>query len=93
MTMSKPAIENDRNTSTVTGQHAILGVDIVSFSTLQDEEQLAVIKKLMLLMREALAYNGISDDAYRWSPAGDGGYLTFVTDENCRSAIDVAFSI
>jgi hypothetical protein len=91
--MSKPAIENDRNTSTVTGQHAILGVDIVSFSTLQDEEQLAVIKKLMLLMREALAYNGISDDAYRWSPAGDGGYLTFVTDENCRSAIDVAFSI
>jgi hypothetical protein len=91
--MSKPAIENDPNISTVKGQHAILGVDIVSFSTLQDEEQLAVIKKLMLLIREALAYNGISDDVYRWSPAGDGGDLTFVTDDSCRSAVDVAFSI
>ncbi len=85
--------QNGQNTPVVTGQHAILGMDIVSFSTRQDEEQLATVKKLMLLIRQALAYNGISEDVYRWSPAGDGGYLTFVDEESCRAAIDVAFSI
>ncbi len=91
--MSKQVIEDDQTISTVAGQHAILGVDIVSFSTLEDHEQLVVIKELLLLIRQALVYNGISDDVYRWSPAGDGGYLTFVTDTGCHSAIDVAFSI
>jgi class 3 adenylate cyclase/CRP-like cAMP-binding protein len=78
---------------TVAGAHAILGLDIVSFSTLRDDDQLAVIKKLMRFIREALAYHSIADDAYRWSPAGDGGYLTFITDTSCHTAIDVAFSI
>ena len=81
------------NKFAVTGAHAILGMDIVSFSTLKDEDQLAVIKKLMRYIREALAFHSIREDAYRWSPAGDGGYITFVTDASCRAAVDVAFSI
>ena len=82
-----------RNKFAVTGAHAILGMDIVSFSTLKDEDQLAVSKKLMRYIREALAFHSIGEDAYRWSPAGDGGYLTFVTDASCHAAVDVAFSI
>jgi CRP-like cAMP-binding protein/class 3 adenylate cyclase len=74
-------------------QRAILGMDIVSFSTLTDDNQLHVIGKLMLFIREALAFHAITYDEVRWSPAGDGGYLTFVTDSGCRLAIDVAFSL
>jgi class 3 adenylate cyclase len=76
-----------------TSQRAILGMDVVSFSTLADNHQLAVIRRLMVFIREALAFHAVTDDEVRWSPAGDGGYLTFITDTACRLAIDVAFSV
>jgi hypothetical protein len=68
-------------------------MDMVAFSTLSDDEQVAAIEWLMRWIKEALAYHSIGDLEYRWSPAGDGGYLTFATLEACRKAVDVAFSI
>ncbi len=68
-------------------------MDVVSFSILTDDEQIQVIRTLIVFIREALAFHAITDDEVRWSPAGDGGYLTFTTDSACRLAIDVAFSL
>lgn len=76
-----------------TGIHAILGLDIVDFSTFPDELALMVIGQLMAFVTQALAFHGIGEDAYRWSPAGDGGYITFTSDAACRQAVDVAFSV
>lgn len=75
------------------GAHAVLGMDVVSFSTLDEERQLIVIQRLMRCIEQSIRYHGLKDDEYRWSPAGDGGYLTFVTSNGGRQAIDVAFSI
>src|SRR5260370_5809127 len=75
------------------GAYAILGMDVVSFSTLDEESQVAVIQRLMRYVKEALLFHGQSDADFRWSPAGDGGYLTFVNPQAGGSAIDVAFSI
>jgi len=75
------------------GVHAILGLDIVAFSTLGDVEQVLAIENLLSWITEALAFCGIQDGEYRWSPAGDGGFLTFASSDACRSAIDVAFSV
>lgn len=76
-----------------TGVHAVMGMDIVDFSTLEDSIGLAVIGELMVIIRQALTFHGIAKDAYRWSPAGDGGYVTFRSDAACRKALDVALSI
>ena len=75
------------------GSYAILGMDIVSFSTLDDRDQVQGIGMLMQWIEQALTFQGIRADDYRWSPAGDGGYLTFVSQESCRKAIDVAFAL
>jgi CRP-like cAMP-binding protein/class 3 adenylate cyclase len=75
------------------GVHAVLGIDIVSFSTLHDEDQVQAIEHLLGWVNEALAFYSIGQAEYRWSPAGDGGFLTFASSAACRSAIDVAFSI
>jgi CRP-like cAMP-binding protein len=75
------------------GNFAVLGMDIASFSKLHDDDQITAIKHLSAWIEQALLYNGISVDEYRWSPAGDGGYLTFVTSKAGRNAIDIAFSI
>ena len=75
------------------GVHAVLGLDIVSFSTLEDADQVVAIENLLAWIGEALAFNGIGENDYRWSPAGDGGYLTFGSHTACRSAVDVAFSV
>jgi CRP-like cAMP-binding protein/class 3 adenylate cyclase len=93
--MEKPTKTNratDRNAD-LGGVHAVLGVDIVSFSTLDDDDQVRAIEHLLAWISEALAFCGISEADYRWSPAGDGGYVTFAAWAACRSAIDVAFSI
>src|SRR5260370_17039867 len=68
-------------------------MDVVSFSTLDEEVQVAVIQRLMRYVKAALQYQGLSDTDFRWSPAGDGGYLTFVNPQGGRFAIDVAFAI
>lgn len=77
----------------ISGAHAVLGIDIVSFSALHDDDQIHAIDHLIRWIDEALAYQSIGDDEYRWSPAGDGGYLTFASSAACRKAIDVAFAI
>ena len=73
--------------------HAVLGVDIVAFSTLDDADQVVAIETLLGWVEDALSFNGIKGGDYRWSPAGDGGYVTFTSDAGCRCGIDVAFSI
>lgn len=77
----------------ISGTHAVLGMDVVSFSTLTDEEQLSIIGELKICIKQSLAYHGVGEEDYCWSPAGDGGYLTFATPSACNQAIDVAFSI
>lgn len=75
------------------GNFAVLGMDIVAFSKLHDDDQITAIEQLSTWIERALAYYGIDSPDYRWSPAGDGGYLTFVSSAGGRNAIDVAFSI
>lgn len=75
------------------GVYAVLGMDIVSFSTLDTADQIEVIDNLHQWITLALGFNKISENEYIWSPAGDGGYLTFTSVQACRSAVDVAFAI
>lgn len=92
--MEKPSKSRfAQQTEDLGGVHAVLGFDIVSFSTLEDADQVIAIENLLAWTDEALAFNGIGNNDYRWSPAGDGGYLTFASHTACRSAVDVAFSI
>lgn len=79
--------------SIIGGAHAVLGMDISSFSTLHDDDQIQAIENLLRWIKEALLYQSIDESDYRWSPAGDGGYLTFASSNACRRAIDVGFSI
>jgi CRP-like cAMP-binding protein/class 3 adenylate cyclase len=83
---------NQENRELYRGVQAVLGMDIVSFSTLSDEDQVSAIKFLMQWIRNALAYQKIDTEGHRWSPAGDGGYLTFSPQASER-ALDVAFLI
>jgi CRP-like cAMP-binding protein len=85
--------KNGHSNKLAAGAFAVLGMDVVSFSTLDEEKQIGVICQLMLYIRHALAFYGLTEDSYKWSPAGDGGYLTFLSTDAGRSAIDVAFSI
>jgi len=92
--MNKPIKQNKSlQRSTLGGAHAVLGMDISSFSTLHDDDQILAIENLLRWIKEALAYQSIGEADYRWSPAGDGGYLTFASINAGRRAIDVAFSI
>ncbi|MCH8804846.1 MAG: cyclic nucleotide-binding domain-containing protein [Planctomycetes bacterium] len=70
-----------------------MGMDVVSFSELHDDDQMFAIEHLMRWINEALAYQSLKHEHYRWSPGGDGGFLTFTSTAACRKAIDVAFSI
>lgn len=84
---------NELKKQAISGSHVVLGMDIVSFSTLHDDDQLHAIKNMVRWINEAIAYQSITQDEYRWSPAGDGGYLTFVSTIGSSKAIDIAFSI
>ncbi|MGY8656670.1 MAG: cyclic nucleotide-binding domain-containing protein [Verrucomicrobiia bacterium] len=75
------------------GACAVLGLDIVGFSRMKDEDQVNAIQHLYRWITEALANHSITHDLYRWSPAGDGGFLTFNSTRTCQKAIDVAFTI
>ncbi len=83
----------EEQTSPIKGFHAVLGMDFVSFSILSDEEQMKAMDLLFQAITQSLLGLGISEESYRWSPAGDGGYLTFKTPDVCIMALDVAFSI
>lgn len=92
--MNKPAKQSKSlQNSNIGGAHAVLGMDITSFSKLHDDDQIQAIENLIQWIKEALAYQSIGEGDYRWSPAGDGGYLTFASSNACRRALDVAFSI
>ncbi len=76
------------------GIFAVLGMDIVAFSTLKSSEQMIqVIDQLHEWINQALSFHGISKEEITWSPAGDGGYLTFFSVRSCNLAFEVAFSI
>jgi class 3 adenylate cyclase len=75
------------------GARAVVGVDMVGFTTLSDEDQLVSIKLMIGWIQKSLAYHGIGAEDYRWSPAGDGGYLTFDSTTACKAAVDVAITI
>ena len=75
------------------GAYAILGMDVVSFSTRDEESQVELIKRLMRYVKESVQFHSLAEKDFRWSPAGDGGYLTFVNPEAGTCAINVAFSI
>ena len=75
------------------GAYGIFGMDVVSFSTLDEETQIIVIQRLMRYVKESVLFHSLTEADFRWSPAGDGGYLTFVNPQAGRAAIDVAFSI
>jgi class 3 adenylate cyclase len=79
--------------SRVSGVCAVLGMDVVSFSTLSDEDQLTTVRFLIKWVRAALDFQEIKPHQYHWSPAGDGGYLTFKTPAASERALEVAFSI
>lgn len=68
-------------------------MDIVSFSTLTEEDQQQAVQQLFTWIRRSLAFNNIEEGDYMWSHAGDGGYLTFNSYQACVNAIDVAFDI
>ncbi len=75
------------------GARAIVGIDMVGFTRLSEEDQLTAIQHLIEWIQQALAYHGIEKRDFRWSPAGDGGYLTFDSTSACRAAIDLAITI
>ena len=59
----------------------VLTVDIVDFSRRSSQEQLKVIRVLIDMLSRALPEDHQDDlTAYLWSPAGDGGSVTFMKD-------------
>ena len=89
---SVPKSWSSSNNRLLTGLLAVLGIDIVSFSTLEDEDQVFAVKEMYGWISQSLRGEDISEIHYRWSPAGDGGYITFNEDVSGQ-AIDIAFSI
>jgi len=83
------SLDGDR----ITGICAVLGTDIVAFSTLPDEDQFMADELLSEWTRAALHYHEVAEKDYRWSSAGDGGYLTFKTFSTSDKALDIGFSI
>lgn len=75
------------------GACAVLGMDIVAFSLMPEQEQIETVRAVYRWISESLANHSLSEDVYCWSPAGDGGYLTFRTAAACRKAIDVGFTL
>lgn len=83
----------DEKQKKLDGSCAVLGLDIVGFSKMKDEDQVNSIQHLYRWITEALANHSITSEQFRWSPAGDGGFLTFNSSKICQKAIDVAFTI
>lgn len=70
-----------------------MGLNIVDFSTLSEGDQINAIQHVYRWINESLANHSLSEEDYRWSPAGSGGYLTFKAAAACRKSIDVAFTL
>ena len=75
----------DRQPEQTGGAYAILGIDLVAFSVLPGDDQVEAIAHLYRWIQEALSYHSLAETDYRWSPAGDGGYITFVSRPSCMT--------
>lgn len=84
---------NQSTTARVSHTCAILGMDIVAFSTLLPDDQLAAVRAAIKWIRASLEFHDITREQFHWSPAGDGGYLTFKTPSASEKALEVGFSI
>jgi CRP-like cAMP-binding protein len=70
----------------------VLTVDIVDFSLRSGEEQMKAVRALKDMLGEALPEDHKNDlTAYLWSPAGDGGSITFMKD--IHAALSTAVSL
>jgi class 3 adenylate cyclase len=74
---------------------SVLMVDIVDFSTKNNDNQIRDIQLLIDLMKQALQQalpdTHQSEESRIWSPAGDGGAVTFWNDN--RAALDTAIAL
>ena len=71
---------------------AVLTMDVVGFSEIKpDYKQLEVIQALIAMLREAIPKEHNHPNALIWSPAGDGGSLTFLNDNS--AALDTAIAL
>ncbi len=86
-------MKSESDEKKIDGSCAVLGLDVVAFSILPEADQIASIQNVYRWITESLANHSITEETYRWSPAGDGGFLTFNTAPACRKAIDVAFTL
>lgn len=69
----------------------VLTVDIVGFSTRPSTEQMLAIQALIQLLRVSIPEDDNHLHKRIWSPAGDGGSITFL--ENIHAAIDTAIAL
>ncbi|MGQ0604698.1 MAG: cyclic nucleotide-binding domain-containing protein, partial [Anaerolineales bacterium] len=58
----------------------VLTLDIVDFSEMSTDAQIAAIRLLIQWLHEAIPPEHNNELSRLWSPAGDGGSITFLTD-------------
>jgi CRP-like cAMP-binding protein len=86
-------MKGERKQNSFDGSCAVLGLNIEDFSSLSEGDQINAIQHVYRWINESLANHSLSEEDYRWSPAGSGGFLTFKATKACRKAIDVGFTI
>jgi len=84
---------NENPRALASGAFAILGMDVVSFSTYTQVEQVQIISELNKFIQEALSGRSLDEGDYLWSSAGDGGYITFLDPSAPDVPLDVVFAI
>ena len=70
---------------------AVLNVDIANFSLREGQKQMEAIDILILMLEKSIPEEDNDDSGRIWSPAGDGGALTFWN--SIKSALDTALSL
>jgi CRP-like cAMP-binding protein len=69
----------------------VLTVDIVDFSLMANPNQMMAIKELIGMLNQAIPSEHNRPEMRIWSPAGDGGALTFW--EDIQVAVDTALAL
>jgi len=69
----------------------VLTVDIVEFSKRSGRDQMAAVQSLIQLLHKAIPEKQNHPSKRVWSPAGDGGALTFW--EDTRAAVETAVAL
>jgi len=69
----------------------VLTVDIVDFSLMSNQAQMTAIKDLIWILNRAIPSEHNRPEMRIWSPAGDGGALTFW--EDIQAAVDTALAL